>query len=195
MRSKTTKGHRHIRIAARSELKDASEPLRKGAERLDRRNEMINEALAEEVRRSEQRKRKAGDAVAAVPELGSVTAAARDPRENPVAPDPYPKRRLFMKSAPSAASHSGQQKEKESVTGTEAGMQVRDPMEMSSGGGTTSTTALPANIRRRISIQLETGSSAREGCCSSGKHRTINTRKQSTRSEELGNSRRKSKWV
>ena len=52
-----------------------------------------------------------------------------------------------MKSAPSAASHSGQQKEKESVTGTEAGMQVSDPMEMSSGGGTTSTTALPANIR------------------------------------------------
>ena len=81
MRSKTTKGHRHIRIAARSELKDASEPLRKGAERLDRRNEMINEALAEEVRISEQRKRKAGDAVAAVPEPGSHTQLQHEIQE------------------------------------------------------------------------------------------------------------------
>ena len=60
-----------------------------------------------------------------------------------------------MKSAPSAASHSGQQKEKESVTNAEAGMQVRDPMDMSNGGSTTSTTAMPAHHRRRISVKSE----------------------------------------
>ena len=66
-----------------------------------------------------------------------------------------PKRRLLMKSEPSLASHSGQQKEKESVTNTEAGTQVRDSMETSTGGSTTSPTALSAHTRRRISMRSE----------------------------------------
>ena len=47
-----------------------------------------------------------------------------------------------MKSAPSAASHSAQHKEMESITNTEAETQVRDPMETITGGSTLSTTAL-----------------------------------------------------
>ena len=41
-----------------------------GAERLDRRDEVINEALAEEVRRGEQRKKRSDGTTAAVPETG-----------------------------------------------------------------------------------------------------------------------------
>ena len=51
-----------------------------GAERLDRRNEVINEALAEEVRRGEQRKKRSDWAT---PETES---AAPEPRENPIEP-------------------------------------------------------------------------------------------------------------
>ena len=76
---------------------------------MDRRNEVINEALADEVRRAEQSRRRDGDATAAVPVPDSATPAARDPRENSVEPDPDSKRRLLMKSAPSAASDSGHQ--------------------------------------------------------------------------------------
>ena len=52
-----------------------------GAERLDRRNEVINEALAEEVRRGEQRKKRSDRATVAVP---GTESAAPAPRENPV---------------------------------------------------------------------------------------------------------------
>ena len=79
---------------------------------MDRRNDVINEALAEEVRRAQQRKRKDDDGAATVLVLEPATLAARDQRESPVEPDPDPKRRLIMKSAPSAASQSGQQREK-----------------------------------------------------------------------------------
>ena len=75
---------------------------------LDRKNEVINEGLAEEVRRAEQRRRRVDDAAATVPQPEAATPAARDPKESPVEPDPDPKRRLFMKSAQSAGSYSGQ---------------------------------------------------------------------------------------
>ena len=80
-----------------------------GAERLDRRNEVINEALVEEVQRAEQRKRRVDEAAATVPESEPATLASQDLSESPVEPHPDLKRRLLMKSALSAASHSGQQ--------------------------------------------------------------------------------------
>ena len=43
-----------LRLLQRSESKNAPEITPHGAERLDRRDEVINEALAEEVRRREQ---------------------------------------------------------------------------------------------------------------------------------------------
>ena len=95
---------------------------------------MINEALVEEARRAEQRRRRDGDAKATVPVPDSARLAERDPKENSVEPDPDPKRRLLMESVASAASDSGQQREKRSVTNTEAGTQARDPMEMGIGG-------------------------------------------------------------
>ena len=49
MQSGTTKKHKHTQIVAERELRSDSELLRTGAERLDRRNEVINEAQAEEV--------------------------------------------------------------------------------------------------------------------------------------------------
>ena len=101
---------------------------------MDRRSEVINEALVEEARRAEQRRRRDGDAKATVPVPDSARLAVRDPKENSVELDPDPKRRLLMKSAPSATSDRGQQREKRSVTNTEAGTQARDPMKIRIGG-------------------------------------------------------------
>ena len=55
-----------------------------GAERLDRRDEVINEALAEEVRRGEQRKKRSDGTTAAVPETGST---APEPMAGSAAPE------------------------------------------------------------------------------------------------------------
>ena len=65
------------------------------------------------------------------------------------------KRRLLMKSAPTAASGSGQQREKRSVTNTEAGKQAGDSLEIGTGVSTTAPAALPVNTRRRISMKSE----------------------------------------
>ena len=50
--------------------------------RKDGSKKWINEALAEEERIAEQRRRRDGDAAAAVPVPDSATPVARDPREN-----------------------------------------------------------------------------------------------------------------
>ena len=85
-----------------------------GAERLDRRSEVINEALAEEIQRGEQRKMRSDKSAGAIPELEPAV------RESPIEPDPNPKRRLLRKSASSAASGSGQQGAKRPATDTES---------------------------------------------------------------------------
>ena len=64
---------------------------------------MINEALAEEVRREEQRKKRSDRATATVPETES---GAPEPRENPIEPEANPQRRLHMTSASLTASGS-----------------------------------------------------------------------------------------
>ena len=75
--------------------------------------------MAEEVRRGEQRKKRSDEATAAVPETGSAVpepmagSAVPGSREDPIEPDPNPKRRSVMKSASSTASGSGQQREKD----------------------------------------------------------------------------------
>ena len=71
---------------------------------------MINEPLAEEVWRGEQRKKRNYRATVALPEAES---AALEPRENPIEPEANPKRRLLMKSATLTASGSGQRKAEE----------------------------------------------------------------------------------
>ena len=77
---------------------------------------MINEALAEEVRRGEQMEKRSDTATVAVPE---TELAAPEPRENPIDPEANPKRRLLMKSVSLTASGSGQRKEKRSIPGDE----------------------------------------------------------------------------
>ena len=111
-----------------------------GAERLDRRNEVMNEALAEEVRRGEHRKKRNDRATVAVPETES---AAPEPRENPIEPEANPKRRLLMKSASLTASGSGQQRQKRSIPDDESGMQLEDTSETGTGEGTASLGEYP----------------------------------------------------
>ena len=104
---------------------------------------MINEALAEEVRRGEQRKKRSDRATAVVPETDS--AAAPEPRENTIEPEANPKRRLLMKSASLTASGSGQQRQKRSIPDDESRMQVEDTSETSTGEGTALLAAPSAN--------------------------------------------------
>ena len=96
----------------RMRIEECLGPTPHGAEGLDRRNEVINEALAEEVRRGEKREKRSDRATAAVPETES---AAPEPRENPIEPEANPKRRLLMKSASLTASGSGRQRQKRSI--------------------------------------------------------------------------------
>ena len=136
----------------RMRIEECTRTTSHGAERLDRRNEVINEALAEEVRRGEQRKKRSDRTTVAVPETGS---AAPEPRENPIEPEANPKRRLLMKSASLTASGSGQQGQKRSIPDEESGMQVEDTPETGTGEGTALPAAPSANIRRRIVVKSE----------------------------------------
>ena len=133
-------------------LQSAARTTAHEAERLDRRNEVINEALAEEVRRGEQRKRRSDRTTATVPEAES---AAPEQRENPIEPEANPKRRLFMKSASLTASGSGQQKERRSISDGESRMQVEDTSETGIGESTALPAAPSANTRRRSVVESE----------------------------------------
>ena len=62
-------------------------------QRPDRRAEVINEALAEGVRREEQKRRRSDRSAAEVTEAESSASAASGPRESSIEPDPNPKRR------------------------------------------------------------------------------------------------------
>ena len=79
-----------------------------GAERFDRRNAIINEASADEVRRGEQRKNRSDRTAVAAPTGPKTNPAAGPAGENPTEPDVNPKRRLLMKSTPFTPSSSGE---------------------------------------------------------------------------------------
>ena len=78
-----------------------------GAERLDRRSEVIKEALVEEIQRGEQVKKRSDNTTAATQEPAGP--AAQNLRESPIEPDPTPPKRLLMKSTSIATRGSGQQ--------------------------------------------------------------------------------------
>ena len=109
---------------------------------------MINEALAEEVRREEQRKKRSDRAAAAIPETKSAAPAVSEPREDPTEPDPKPKRRLIMKSSSLTASGSGQQGERKATPDDESRLQVEDKLEMDTEERTEPHQASSTNTRR-----------------------------------------------
>ena len=104
-RSPRTRGRKPFQVVAERELKNVSESPQ-GAEILDRRNEVINGALAEEVQRGEQSKKGSDDTAATILEPEPAASPARDSRESPIEPDQDRKRRLLMKSASPTASGS-----------------------------------------------------------------------------------------
>ena len=118
-----------------------------GAERLDRRREVNNEALAEEIQRGEQRKESRIRGTPA-PKLASSTR--HEMRENPTEPDRNPKQRLLMKSASSAASGSLQQRVERSATDAEPEAHIGVPMEVGTDESAVLLSALSANTRRII---------------------------------------------
>ena len=132
-----------------------------GTERLDRRSEVIDEALAEETQRGEQRKKKCDKTTAAILEPEPAALEAHDLRESPIEPNPNPKRRLLMRSASSTASGSGQQSAERPARDTESGVRTGDPLEMGTGESTTLPGASSANTRRRT---VRTSSSHHARC-------------------------------
>ena len=123
------------------------ESLRKtphGAERLERREEVIHEALAEEVRRREQRKKET-DRVATAASGMTAESAPAGWRENPIEPDPNPKRRMLMKSTSlTASSSSGHSREKRTKSDEESRMQLE-------------STSMPTTNERKHRIARDTG--------------------------------------
>ena len=127
-----------------------------GAETLNRREEVNNEALAEEVRRGEQRKKEADRVATAASEVRSMAPGiTSEPapagwRVNPIEPDPNPKRRLLMKATSLTDSSSVHKRESRSTSDEESRMQV----ENTSMARTSESTAVPetpsTNTRRRI---------------------------------------------
>ena len=108
---------------------------------------MIKEALAEEVHRTEQRKKRSDRATAAV--LESEPAA----------------------SAASTANGSGQRKEKRSIPDVESRVQFEDISEMGIGESTALPGAPSANTRRRIVVVSEPAAAttqAVDGHCEKG---------------------------
>ena len=136
------------------------ERLRKtphGAERSNRREEVINEALAEEVRRGEQqRKMEVERAATAEPEEKSMATgmtAGSEPagwRENPIEPDPNPKRRMLMKSASLTASSSSHTRERRSNSDEEMRMQTENTSMARTNKGTAVQETKSVNNRRRV---------------------------------------------
>ena len=116
---------------------------------------MINEALAEEVRRGEQRKKEA-QKVAAEPEGKSMMtgttaeSASAGWRENPIEPDPNPKRRMLMKSTSLTASSSGHKRERRSNSEEEMRMQTEDTPTERTNQGIAVPETKSANNRRRV---------------------------------------------
>ena len=139
----------------RARIEECLKTTTHGAERLENwieGIEVINEALAEEVRRGEQRKKRSDRATAAVPEAES---AAPEHRENPIEPEANPKRRLLLKSASLTASGSGQRKERRPISDGESRTQVENTSVTGTGESTALTAAPSVNSRRRIVVKSE----------------------------------------
>ena len=130
MQSRTTERAQAHSERCRKRIEERLGTTPHGAERLDRRIQMINEASTEEVRREEQRNKRSDRVAAAIPETKPAAPAVSEPREDPIEPDPNPKRRPFMKSSSLTASGSGQQGETKATPDDESRMQVEDKLEM-----------------------------------------------------------------
>ena len=100
-----------------------------GAERLDRRDEVIK------------------------PE--SSVPAASGSRESPIGRDPNPKRRLIMKSASLTASGSRQERESKAIPNDESGIQVEDKPEVDNEERAEPDGAPSTSVRRKIAVKSE----------------------------------------
>ena len=116
---------------------------------------MINEALAEEVRREEQKRRRSDRTAAEVTETESSAPAASGSRERPIEPDPSPKRRLIMKSASTTVSWSRQERERSAIPDDDSRMQNEDMPEVDNEERAEPPGAPSTSIRRKIAVKSE----------------------------------------
>ena len=94
-------------------------------------------------------------AAAEVTETESSAPAASEPRENPIEPDPNPKRRLIMKSASTTAGGSGQEREMRAIPDDDSRMQIEDKPEVDNEERAEPPGAPSTSIRRRIAVKSE----------------------------------------
>ena len=123
-----------------------------GAERLDRRDEVINEALAEEVRREEQKRRSSDRTAAEVTEAESTASGSR---ESTIEPDPNPKRSLIVKSASTTVCGSRQERERRGIPDDDSRRQIEDKPEVDNEERAEPPGSPSTSIRRKFAVRSE----------------------------------------
>ena len=120
-------------------------------------HEVINEALAEEVRREEQKRRRSDRSATEVTEAESLAPAASGPRDSPIEPDPNPKRRVIMKSASTDSQweQTGGRKESNLRSCMIQRMQIEDKPEVENEERAEPPGARSTSTRRRIAVKSE----------------------------------------
>ena len=125
-----------------------------GTGRLDRRSEVMNEAMAEELQRNDLgERRKCTPAASASQATASVSHEMRETIEL----DPTPKSRQLMNSASAAASGSWQQHVRRPATDVEVQTPTEVSMEIVDSKGDQLPSEIGANTRRRIAVKTSLG--------------------------------------
>ena len=101
-----------------------------------------------------QKKRRSDRAAAEVTETEWSAPAASATRENLIEPDPNLKRRLIMKSTSTAASGSGQERERRAIPEDDSRMQVGDKPEVDNEERA-EPPGEPSTSIRRIAVKSE----------------------------------------
>ena len=114
-----------------------------GAERLDRRSEVLNDALAKEVERNVRRREGAGSAAGEL-------AEPRELKDMPTPLDSDPRKRRAMKAATVAASSGSSQMEGSRAVADESRMDVEGDERDES------RSSMEPSIRRRIVMKTST---------------------------------------
>ena len=150
--TKTTKrAHAHS-DRGRERIEECLRTATQGAERLDRRSEVINEALADEIQRGKvsRGRREAAELQQQHQHQNLAASTSHESSENPIEPDPNPKETFIHEVSFASSQRQWQQRVKRSATDAELEARMRVAMEMCSDESAALPSALAANTRRRI---------------------------------------------
>ena len=124
-------------------IEERLKPTPEGAQRLDRRCEVLNEALAREVERNVRRRQETGSAA-------GESAVPQGSKDAPIPPDSDPRRRRAMKPATAVASGGSSQMDGSRAVADESRMYVEGEEKDESSNPNVQ------NVRRRIMTKTST---------------------------------------